>query len=165
MSGQSLWLIAHHYKVDVERLRALNNMGETSTIYIGQKDPDPAAADPNPDEYSHPNRSFCNGRRRRPRPAQHCARSQPPQKALIHHRRATIPVGLYFSLRCSAPASSWSFSACQPGNRFSIPARSYTAVCGDPIEEKIASSRFAGFAMTKSHRIMSPPTHQLHPHL
>ena len=37
MSGQSLWMIAHHYKVDVERLRALNNMGETSTIYIGQK--------------------------------------------------------------------------------------------------------------------------------
>jgi len=37
MSGQSLWMIAHHYKVDVERLRALNNMGEDSTIYIGQK--------------------------------------------------------------------------------------------------------------------------------
>jgi uncharacterized protein YkwD/LysM repeat protein len=36
-SGQSLWMIAHHYKVGVERLRALNNMGETSTIYIGQK--------------------------------------------------------------------------------------------------------------------------------
>ncbi len=37
MSGQSLWMIAHHYKVDVERLRQLNNMGEFNTIYIGEK--------------------------------------------------------------------------------------------------------------------------------
>ncbi len=36
-SGQSLWMIAHHYQVNVERLRGLNNMGEDSTIYIGQK--------------------------------------------------------------------------------------------------------------------------------
>ena len=37
MSGQSLWMIASHYKVDIERLRQLNNMGESDTIYIGQK--------------------------------------------------------------------------------------------------------------------------------
>jgi uncharacterized protein YkwD len=37
MSGQSLWMIADHYKVDIERLRQLNNMGESDTIYIGQK--------------------------------------------------------------------------------------------------------------------------------
>jgi hypothetical protein len=37
MSGQSLWMIASHYKVDIDRLRALNNMGEFNTIYIGEK--------------------------------------------------------------------------------------------------------------------------------
>ena len=37
MSGQSLWMIAHHYNVEVERLRGINNMGESDTIYIGQK--------------------------------------------------------------------------------------------------------------------------------
>ena len=37
MSGQSLWMLSHHYEVDIERLRQLNNMGTTDTIYIGQK--------------------------------------------------------------------------------------------------------------------------------
>lgn len=37
MSGQSLWMIAQHYKVGIERLRGLNNMGTSDTIYIGQK--------------------------------------------------------------------------------------------------------------------------------
>jgi uncharacterized protein YkwD/LysM repeat protein len=37
MSGQSLWMIAHHYKVDIDRLRQLNTMGTSDTIYIGQK--------------------------------------------------------------------------------------------------------------------------------
>jgi LysM repeat protein len=37
MSGQSLWMIADKYKVDVERLRQLNNLGTIDTIYIGQK--------------------------------------------------------------------------------------------------------------------------------
>lgn len=37
MSGQSLWMIAHHYEVDIERIRQLNNLGTNDTIYIGQK--------------------------------------------------------------------------------------------------------------------------------
>ena len=37
MSGQSLWMLSHHYKMDIERLRQLNNMGTADTIYIGQK--------------------------------------------------------------------------------------------------------------------------------
>ena len=37
MSGQSLWMLSSHYKVDIERLRGLNNMGTSDTIYIGQK--------------------------------------------------------------------------------------------------------------------------------
>jgi len=37
MSGQSLWMLSHHYKVDIDRLRQLNNLGAIDTIYIGQK--------------------------------------------------------------------------------------------------------------------------------
>jgi len=37
MSGQSLWMIAHHYDVDIDQLRQLNNLGGYDTIYIGQK--------------------------------------------------------------------------------------------------------------------------------
>ena len=37
MSGQSLSMLAQHYGVDVERLKQLNNLGETDMIYIGQK--------------------------------------------------------------------------------------------------------------------------------
>ena len=37
MSGQSLWMLSHHYKVDIDRLRQLNSMGTSDTIYIGQK--------------------------------------------------------------------------------------------------------------------------------
>jgi LysM repeat protein len=37
MSGQSLWMLSHHYGVEIERLRQLNNLGATDTIYIGQK--------------------------------------------------------------------------------------------------------------------------------
>jgi LysM repeat protein len=37
MSGQSLWMLSDHYKVDIERLRQLNNLGTTDMIYIGQK--------------------------------------------------------------------------------------------------------------------------------
>lgn len=37
LSGQSLWIIAHHYEVEIEQLRQLNNMGTWDTIYIGQK--------------------------------------------------------------------------------------------------------------------------------
>jgi LysM repeat protein len=37
MSGQSLWMIADKYKVDIKRLRELNNLGSSDTIYIGQK--------------------------------------------------------------------------------------------------------------------------------
>lgn len=48
MSGQSLWMIAHHYEVDIDQLRQLNNLGGYDTIYIGQKimirPPSPATA-------------------------------------------------------------------------------------------------------------------------
>lgn len=37
MSGQSLWMIAHHYEVDIERIRQLNTLGKDDMIYIGQK--------------------------------------------------------------------------------------------------------------------------------
>ena len=37
MSGQSLWMIAQHYGVDIEQLKQLNNLGSTDMIYIGQK--------------------------------------------------------------------------------------------------------------------------------
>jgi LysM repeat protein len=37
MTGQSLWMIAHHYEVDIEQLRRLNNLGGFDTIYVGQK--------------------------------------------------------------------------------------------------------------------------------
>lgn len=36
-SGQSLWLLAHHYGLNVERLKELNQMGTTDVIYIGQE--------------------------------------------------------------------------------------------------------------------------------
>lgn len=36
-SGQSLWLLAHHYEVSVDRLRELNRMGANDVIYIGQE--------------------------------------------------------------------------------------------------------------------------------
>lgn len=37
MSGQSLWMISHHYEVDIERIRQLNYLGADDMIYIGQK--------------------------------------------------------------------------------------------------------------------------------
>ncbi len=37
MSGQSLWMIAQHYGVDIDRLKQLNNLGSSDMIYIGQK--------------------------------------------------------------------------------------------------------------------------------
>jgi len=36
-SGQSLWLLAHHYEVSVDSLRELNRMGANDVIYIGQE--------------------------------------------------------------------------------------------------------------------------------
>jgi len=36
-SGQSLWLLAHHYEVSIDRLRELNQMGANDVIYIGQE--------------------------------------------------------------------------------------------------------------------------------
>ena len=36
-SGQSLWLLAHHYEVSVIRLRELNRMETNDVIYIGQE--------------------------------------------------------------------------------------------------------------------------------
>ena len=36
-SGQSLWLLAHHYDVSIDRLRELNPMGMDDVIYIGQE--------------------------------------------------------------------------------------------------------------------------------
>ena len=49
-SGQSLWLLAHHYEVSVDRLRELNRMGTDDVIYIGQeiliKLPSPATVTP-----------------------------------------------------------------------------------------------------------------------
>lgn len=36
-SGQSLWMISHHYEVPIERLKQINRMGESDTIYIGQR--------------------------------------------------------------------------------------------------------------------------------
>ena len=36
-SGQSLWLLAHHYEVSVVRLRELNRMETNDVIYIGQE--------------------------------------------------------------------------------------------------------------------------------
>jgi uncharacterized protein YkwD len=37
MSGQSLWMIAHHYEVEIERIMQLNTLGMDDMIYIGQK--------------------------------------------------------------------------------------------------------------------------------
>jgi len=49
-SGQSLWLLAHHYDVSIDRLKELNQMGATAVIYIGQEiliqPPAPATATP-----------------------------------------------------------------------------------------------------------------------
>jgi len=36
-SGQSLWMLATHYDVDIESLRQLNGLGTSDMIYIGQK--------------------------------------------------------------------------------------------------------------------------------
>ena len=36
-SGQSLWMVATHYGVEVDTLRKLNGLGTGDTIYIGQK--------------------------------------------------------------------------------------------------------------------------------
>ncbi len=36
-SGQSLWMLAHHYGVTMDRLRVLNGLGASDMIYIGQK--------------------------------------------------------------------------------------------------------------------------------
>jgi LysM repeat protein len=36
-SGQSLWLLAHHYDMSIDRLRELNQMGVNDGIYIGQE--------------------------------------------------------------------------------------------------------------------------------
>jgi len=36
-SGQSLWLLAHHYDVSIDRLKELNQMEATAVIYIGQE--------------------------------------------------------------------------------------------------------------------------------
>ena len=49
-SGQSLWLLALHYDVSIDRLRELNQMGADDVIYIGQEiliqPPTPATATP-----------------------------------------------------------------------------------------------------------------------
>ena len=49
-SGQSLWLLAHHYEVNIDRLRELNHMGANDVIYIGQEiliqPPQPATVTP-----------------------------------------------------------------------------------------------------------------------
>ena len=49
-SGQSLWLLAHHYDVSIDRLNELNQMGADAVIYIGQEiliqPPTPATATP-----------------------------------------------------------------------------------------------------------------------
>lgn len=37
MSGQSLWMLSHHYAVDIERLRQLNPFVYEDVIFIGQK--------------------------------------------------------------------------------------------------------------------------------
>lgn len=37
MPGQSLWMIAHHYQTDIETLQALNALGTSETLQIGQK--------------------------------------------------------------------------------------------------------------------------------
>ena len=36
-SGQSLWLLAHHYDVNIDSLKELNQMGVDAVIYIGQE--------------------------------------------------------------------------------------------------------------------------------
>ena len=36
-SGQSLWMLAHHYEVDIDRLKQLNRLGTSDVIYIGQE--------------------------------------------------------------------------------------------------------------------------------
>ncbi len=36
-SGQSLWMLAHHYQVTIDSLRQLNGLGSSDMIYIGQK--------------------------------------------------------------------------------------------------------------------------------
>jgi len=46
-SGQSLWMLAHHYQVTIDNLRQLNSLNSSDMIYIGQKitirGPQPAA--------------------------------------------------------------------------------------------------------------------------
>ena len=37
MSGQSLWMLADHYDVDISVLRQLNGLGDGNMIYIGQE--------------------------------------------------------------------------------------------------------------------------------
>ena len=37
MSGQSLWMLADHYEVNIEALRQLNGLGVNDMLYIGQK--------------------------------------------------------------------------------------------------------------------------------
>ena len=55
MSGQSLWMIAHHYKVDVERLRAVKQYGGIQYHLYRREDPHPIAADRHAHQscYSH----------------------------------------------------------------------------------------------------------------
>lgn len=36
-SGQSLWMLSHHYGVEIETLKRLNNLSTDDTIFIGQK--------------------------------------------------------------------------------------------------------------------------------
>ena len=53
-SGQSLWMLAEHYDVDINVLRQLNGLGISDMIYIGQKimirGPSPATSTPEPTE-------------------------------------------------------------------------------------------------------------------
>jgi LysM repeat protein len=35
-SGQSLWMLAHHYEVDIDRLKQINHLGTSDVIFIGQ---------------------------------------------------------------------------------------------------------------------------------
>jgi LysM repeat protein len=53
-SGQSLWMLAEHYDVDIDTLRQLNGLGTSDMVYIGQKilirGPSPATSTPEPTE-------------------------------------------------------------------------------------------------------------------
>ncbi|MHA1485262.1 MAG: LysM peptidoglycan-binding domain-containing protein [Candidatus Thorarchaeota archaeon] len=35
-SGQSLWMLAHHYEVDIDHLKQINHLGTSDVIFIGQ---------------------------------------------------------------------------------------------------------------------------------